>query len=464
MNTSSINKINRLFFVFLILNLIFQFGVVVLLGEKSIYALIGINFLYFLVFVNLTYLRNNIVALFFLNLLPLVYFDIEFHYTLFPILIQDSPIILLVFLGLLAVLKNGTETNFKLTFLRTPLVIFTLYAIFMTIYGVFVNKANLSTVLLEFQHAAYYSLALLFSIIIKNRKTYHKIFIVITGIYVLISLEYLLLTFLVSDRVVTFQAYISPLIIGGIFGCILFTKKRKMFFVIFTILLVGMAITLTRTLWVSIFITLTVLLYFYLVDYLNLSKKYVIGFGVISSLLIFFLFTRISTKKVDTADINDTKYRTQSLANPTEDHAFLMRLEIGYYVLQEFIKAPIFGSGFGSTVLYKITNDDKNGVLYPDNSWMYFLWKGGVLGFLIFVWIYWRALKISLFLYKNSKDRLTKAISIGIFAGLLGLIAFGLLNAVLIKYKTTLIIGVVLAYLDYEYKYLNENSIKKEQK
>jgi len=458
MNITSSHKIHWLLTLYLALNLIFQFGLVVFLGEKSIFILIAINFLYFLIFLNLTYLHNSIVALFLLNLIPLIYFDIEFHYTLLPILLQDSPIIFLVFISLLFALKERTGASIKLTFIRVPLFIFTFYAIFMSAYGILVNKAQLSYVILEFLHAGYYSIAILFSIIIKNRKTYHKIFIVILLVYVLISVEYIGLTLLISNRIATFQAYISPLIIGGIFGCVLFMKKRKWFFTVFSIILIGMVFTLTRTLWVSIIITLSVLFYFYLVDYLKISKKYVISFGLISFIILLFVLTKISAKKADPSDINDTEYRTQSIANPTEDHSFLMRLELGYYIIQEFTKAPIFGSGFGSTVFYKITNDNTDAVLYPDNSWLYFLWKGGIVGFLLFVWIYWRALKISLFLYRNSQNLLTKAISIGIFAGLLGLIPFGLLNAVLIKYKTTIIIGLVLAYLDNEHKLFQNES------
>ena len=147
---------------------------------------------------------------------------------------------------------------------------------------------------------------------------------------------------------------------------------------------------------------------------------------------------------------DDVEYRTESIANPGADKSFLMRIELGYYILIKWLENPVIGKGLGDTVQYKFLNADRTPVNYPDNSWLFFLWKGGLIGFFLFGWIYWRALKIAYLIFLRSKNFYVRILALGIFAGIIGLIPFGLFNAMLIKYKTNVILAIVLGFLIFE--------------
>ena len=104
----------------------------------------------------------------------------------------------------------------------------------------------------------------------------------------------------------------------------------------------------------------------------------------------------------------------------------------------------------GDFVRYKIFVDTKKPINYLDSTWLYLLWKGGIIGFLLFGWLYFRFLKSSFFVLKNSQNILTRAISLGLIAGFIGLIFLGILSPLLIKYKSNVLIAFLFAYIEFE--------------
>jgi O-antigen ligase len=127
-----------------------------------------------------------------------------------------------------------------------------------------------------------------------------------------------------------------------------------------------------------------------------------------------------------------------------------MRVEIGYYVIKEFLDEPLFGSGLGSSVQYKLLAQNGLEIFYPDNSLLYFLWKGGIIGLIIFLWLYARFFRQTLWLVKNSTSSEDKVFTFGIWGGMLGLWFSGLFAASLIKYKYGAIIALVFAYIEFQ--------------
>jgi O-antigen ligase len=146
--------------------------------------------------------------------------------------------------------------------------------------------------------------------------------------------------------------------------------------------------------------------------------------------------------------------RIESIQNPTEDHSFLMRVELGWYAIQKFLQRPIFGWGLGDFLRYQFLGNPNLKNNYIDNSWLYFLWKGGIIGLSLFVFILYRIIKVSIFILKNSKNKTVKSIVAGIFGGFVGLVALALLSPLFIKYRTNVLIAFFLAYLEFEYNKL----------
>jgi O-antigen ligase len=147
---------------------------------------------------------------------------------------------------------------------------------------------------------------------------------------------------------------------------------------------------------------------------------------------------------------NVVEYRTQSVVNPLEDSSFLMRVEFAYYASQRFLESPIFGKGLGDFLKYKIFNINDAANYYIDNSWLYFLWKGGLIGFLLFAWLYIRFFKASYFVLINTTDIRVKYITLGLLGGFIGLSFLGVLSPLLIKYKSNVLIAFLFAYIEFE--------------
>jgi len=176
--------------------------------------------------------------------------------------------------------------------------------------------------------------------------------------------------------------------------------------------------------------------------------------------LVFPLLILSDVKNINSQEVsnsNTIQYRTQSVTNPLEDSSFLMRVELSYYAIQRFLEKPFFGNGLGDYLKFKILLADNTPNYYIDNSWFYFLWKGGIFGFVLFFWIYVRFFKAAYFVSKNSTDIRTKFLCIGLLAGFIGLTFLAFLSPILIKYKTNVLIAFAFAYVEFEREKLIKN-------
>ena len=152
---------------------------------------------------------------------------------------------------------------------------------------------------------------------------------------------------------------------------------------------------------------------------------------------------------------NAVETRAQSVANPLEDTSFLMRIEFAYYAFERFLESPVIGKGLGDYLKYKVFNNSDAANYYIDNSWLYFLWKGGLIGFLLFAWLYLRFFKSAYFVFTNTTNYVTKYLSLGLFAGILGLCFLAVLSPILIKYKTNVLFALIFAYIEFERTNIN---------
>ena len=152
--------------------------------------------------------------------------------------------------------------------------------------------------------------------------------------------------------------------------------------------------------------------------------------------------------------------RTKSIVDPLEDVSLLMRVEMSYRAFQRFLGSPIVGKGFGDYLKYKIFKVNSEPNFYIDNTWFYILWKGGIIGFLLFAWVYFRFFKASYFVLNNTKTLNIKIIHIGLISGFIGIFFLAFLSPLLIKYKTNVLIAFLFAYVEFERnKILNSGEI-----
>lgn len=451
------NKKNLIFlFAIIFLGIVFQ----VYLIDKISYALpflIVFNILLLSLIIYSFLLRSHLtIILIVLSLIPLVYLNLPFHYSLITIIIQDIPIFLLSVVTIIGLLSKIKSTVYSYSHLSLPILFLILYSFVMLFVGI--RNGNPSYYIIEeFYHVMYYFLFFIYLNSLKNRNDYQNVFIAIIIVSIIFSFEFIFFNVVLGfRRFVTFQSYILPIIGTITFSLFLFNtqwnRKRIIVGIVSIIIQLGIFITLTRTLWAASFLSLSVLCVLYLRRVRGVSQFKITLLFIVFTIPLIYLGTQIKPKQQSEKNTDDVEYRSQSIANPGEDRSFLMRVELGLYIIEDFLNSPIVGHGFGASVKYKYLGITNKPIYYPDNSWLFFLWKGGIIGFLLFVFIYYKAIRISWKVSVVSQNLFVRRLMVGIFAGLIGLAILGLFNAVLIKYKTTFILPFILAYIEFEHR------------
>lgn len=439
---------------------------VFIVNSFSRYAILfELFFILFLISVimYLDFLKDFSIFLLIITFLPLLLLNNDFHYDFNLELISFIPLFILFLFAIFTYFLNEKSFSFNVGYLELPVILIGIFWGISALFGIFSGR-NGTWILIEFFHICLYLSIIPVSYLIKKREKYLVILKILILISILISVEYLIYDlYLVNGRFVTFQSGFMPLAIGVVFAYFLFSKHVvKKFGTIFVlgILIAGTFVTLTRTLWI---ITTLVLILTYLI-YVKLNNK--LNFIRIASLIIILITSSLvfkgSTQHVQAKSVvlQSVKYRTGSISNPLEDSSFLMRIEFGYYAIQRFLEKPIWGSGLGDYLKYKIVFVSNLPNYYTDSSWLYFLWKGGAIGFLLFLWLYIRFFKGAYFVSKNSRDVRVKYICVGLLAGFIGLSFLAFLSPILIKYKTNALIAFLFAYVEYERNLLLKGDIK----
>jgi hypothetical protein len=132
-----------------------------------------------------------------------------------------------------------------------------------------------------------------------------------------------------------------------------------------------------------------------------------------------------------------------------------MRVEIGYYLFERFIQSPVIGEGLGSSVEYKILSDTET--YYPDSVWFYYLWKGGLVFFLLSIWFYTQFFKSVFRIYRSTDNTIIKIYMLAFLGGFTAMMFYGLFAPQMVRYaKINLIFALVYAFVLSEEKKLNE--------
>jgi hypothetical protein len=295
--------------------------------------------------------------------------------------------------------------------------------------------------------------------LLKKQKDYELIFNFLIIASVMVSLEYIFLSLTTNGRINSFQNAFFPFPFALLISMIIFYPKGKKNLIIIIvpliILIFSAFLIKTRILWVCLFITLFIIIFIYFSKFSKSKdtfKKY-----FILSLFIIIPVTLMTNFKGDNNLGNiptGTEERFKSLSNPTADLSFIMRIEISYYAARKFIESPLIGEGLGGKLRFKILGNEQ--VLFIDNSWLYFLWKGGIVLFILIIWIFTKTFKNFLYLLKNSRDNYTIAVTISSIASLISYIIYGLFSANLIAYKMTFFYGIIFAFSEFEKRKLED--------
>lgn len=451
----SIHKRNFIFIqILLILCIGLQVFVIKMFSTNAIVFLLFSILVLLLLVGKRLYLNDISLILLLLNFLPLIILNNEIHYNFILELISFLPLFILTFLALFKYFFIESNFVFQKVSLKVPIVLFIIYFGINALRSVSAGK-NLSWITIEYFQICLYGFIIPISYMLKKREKYFFVFKSLLLISSLIALEYLIFNKVIFNvRFVTFQSSFLPLAVGCIFAYFLFTKNRVAkigSMLLLFIFLTGIFVTLTRTLWVATFIVLIIVFLLY-IELSNRLKFYKILFSFLIVIALFSITKdSLFQLQTNTSNSQSIEYKTQSISKPLEDASFLMRVELGYYAFQKVLIKPFLGSGLGDYVKFRFFSDPTP-EYYIDNSLLYILWKGGIIGLILFLWIYIRFFKSAFYILKNTKELKVKIVIVGLIAGFFGLIILAIFSGVLIKYKATAVIAFLFAYIEFERK------------
>jgi O-antigen ligase len=231
-------------------------------------------------------------------------------------------------------------------------------------------------------------------------------------------------------------AFIFPVLIGFLISKHYSASLKIFIFIAFTIISVGLVLSYTRAAWLSLIISLGVLIV------VLLKIKFRTIFIIISSLIILFfsfktqIFIYLEGNRQD-ASSNFTE-QIQSMTNIASDASNLERINRWESAIRMFQDKPVFGFGPGTymfqyapyqmsyekTIISTNAGDGGN----AHSEYIGALAESGVLGSLSFILIIIVVLYTALNLYSKSKSRELKILVLSLTLGLISYYIHGFLN------------------------------------
>lgn len=462
LNKNSSNVIStKLLFAFVIIY--WAVGTFLFVKTGLVAVVVVMSLLPIIILIWLVYLKDLYVLLLFLSTISLLILPHSFSNGFKWLFIQDTPLFLFTLLALFTYLLQTNRLKMSEKSIIFPIILLFIYNVVMFAKAIYFDY-NFRLAIEEFYRHFYYILTIPILILITKAEQYKYIFKLIIFIFIIISIEYLVVNLFSANRFTTYHNAFIPFVVGYFYFQMLteYKNKQKMlkYVLIFIMIWGGSFLTETRILWVTNVITIVIITLLFLLYKNNVSllkKKHLLLKGIfVFFILIIGVVLFINKSKTDDVQISGDvrlNQRVNAISSPLQDHSFLMRVEISYYAIMEFIKNPITGSGYGTFLRFKYLENTK--VAFIDNSFLYFLWKGGIVGFVVFGFLYYRFFTQSFYILNRTKSLYTKKMMIVLLGSFVSFLFYGVLSANLIGYKLNLLYAIIFAYVEFERRELD---------
>lgn len=414
----------QLFFLILTLPIIiFYFPKILFDSEKLIYAI-----------------------LFFLIVFPQTYW-----YTDYVFVNLYSSFLILVILLIHSLRGIRIDNSFFLTFL-----LFIIIIIINAIRGIYSNYDKIF-IFYETIKFLFYPIAFYFFLTVfkekKDLRIIKKIFeycIIFTSIA---STEIIMIYLFITKggRVLTRfgNVILIGLIISLSFIRIQNISPLKKVFYYFSIILmsIGILLTMQRSLWIATAISITAS---YLLDLISRKENFkesLLKLSILGLLLlsVFFVFNKISL------DTDVLLERTEKMQQGEMDSSLAIRIYTFIKVLDITKNDAIWGRGLGDAAHFPLlTSKIKNLV---DNSYIALFWKMGIIGLVLFLYLFIKVLWKLYYVIKTTKDILIQSISIVVFSVIVGQLVNSLACVVLTQYHYNFIWAMFIAITELFYKW-----------
>jgi O-antigen ligase len=418
-------------------------------NSKFVFFQIGLVFILILIVFSI-YTKSSLhLFIIILAILPFMYINKGFSRSYSSIILQDIPLFFLMLFALFSWIKNAKNYIIKIDFLFLPIVFYLIFSVWLAIYGTLQGNHR-SIILVELYQAFYLILVFPVYSLIKSRKEYLVIFGILTLVFAMVSIEYIILNHSSTMRVTTYHNHIFPIFVSIFFASLFFLKNNylKLFALLLLLLFwYGSFATGTRTLLVVNLFSMIVVYLFYLISR-GRKIRYIL---IVLAVGILLLMPSIYSMVKSNTELKRTtgEERLESISNPLAEVSLLMRVEAVYHMSKQIAKKPILGYGFGHMLQMEYLL--QTAFIFPDNNYLYYWLKGGIFYLLIVIWMFYRLLSVIYRLFVSSNSANNKVLMSGLFAGISGLLIFALLNANLVKLRLNFVYVIIFAFVNYEY-------------
>lgn len=436
---------------FLLLQIVFFTAI--FLAPTPLYPLIGFVFFFsiFLILPKPEYIL--LVLIFYISILPNK--DWGSAYQFFNYYVDMRIVLLMLFCaGCILYLRSLKEeiTGIKFGALDKLFFIFIIYILINGVWGM--SQGNgISNVYVDVVFAGLYASYFIFRIVLNNQRAIRTFIIILIIGSTLASIQYIVFSLsnlqsgsIFLTRVTTQQPHLAQISIPLLTGIFLFRGKLKYKIISFALILPNFAMVIfsqQRSLYVSVVISIFIVIFFYIfregVEFRKLIKFI---FGIISFVLVIILFIVLLEYYFHINFIFTIFQRMGTLQDVTSDTSWTIRFTEVKFALEKWSNHPIIGSGMGSTYPNIFFHRGNTGV---DNSYAFVLWKMGIMGLILFMFVYLKFLWIGIVDFWKKKSYYDKMIIAGFLAGMLGMMLIAITNESIILYRFNIIWAAIIA-------------------
>lgn len=393
-----------------------------------------------------------LVLLVYISILPNMSWGAE--YDLFQFYVSRSVVYFLLILSFaIFIIRNGFEKKWtmQLTVLDVFIGVFLVYATVNLLWGLYLNTSQYETLTDYFPISLYVTYFLVRFLFVSEKwiKRFLIVFVFASTFaaleYIVLALTNLDLTSIFINRVTTQQPHLAQISVPLLVGVLLYLDNTRL--KIGAILFLGINLLMVifsqqRGLWVGIVFSLfALLLLYHLKDGFSFGRiaRFLFGFLLVITLLVAILI--LLERYLNLTFILTAYQRVVSMLELAQDRSLQIRMaEIGR-VLGEWKEHMLVGEGLGATYERIYVFRGNSGV---DNSYIFVLWKLGIIGLLLFMGIYITYIGQNFRLYWKLKTTREQFVLASLGVGMAGMLVIALTNQSIILYRFNLIWAAIL--------------------
>jgi hypothetical protein len=223
-------------------------------------------------------------------------------------------------------------------------------------------------------------------------------------------------------------------------------SKRALDIFLITSMLFALVMGLYRSGWIVMLMFFPLAIILLIFKHELKPKKIANIFSLsIFALLLLFITLNLKFESGHVKRIDYIKNRIATFVNLNKDSSVLYRFKMANLDLKKMMRSPLSGIGYSKYWENRVAG----GETFFDNTHMPFLMMMGIPGHLLFLWMFIRFWRKIFYIFRKSKDVISKEFSIALFALFPGMVFLTFTCAYLVSYDFIFIFATFMALAEY---------------